>query len=222
MPIISSTRAYRHWLPGELAQLAAQYPHMPTVVIAAMFDRPIGAIYQKAVGMGLRKSEEYLASPAAYRFRRGGGVGRRNRFPKGHVPANKGLRRPGYHAGRMRETQFKKGHRPHTWKPIGSERINADGYRDRKVTDTGYPPRDWVGIHRLNWIAAHGPVPKGYIVAFKDGNKLNPALENLELRSQADNMRRNTIWARYPKDLAEVVMLAGALKRQINKRRTKP
>jgi len=222
VPAIASPRAYRHWLPAELAQLAAQYPHMPTVVVAAMFDRPISAVYQKAAGMGLRKSEEYLASPAAYRFRRGGGVGRRNRFPKGHVPANKGLRRPGYHAGRMRETQFKKGHRPHTWKPVGSERINADGYRDRKVTDTGYPPRDWVGIHRLNWVAAHGPVPKGNIVAFKDGNKLNPALENLELRSQADNMRRNTIWARYPKDLAEVVMLAGALKRQINNRRTKP
>lgn len=196
---------------------SAQYPHMASTLIAVMMECSLQRIYSKAAQLGLRKSAEYLASPASCRLRRGE-LGIAWQFPKGHVPANKGKRRPGYFAGRMRETWFPKGHRPHTWKPIGTERINADGYRDRKVSDTGYPPRDWVGIHRLNWMAAHGPIPPGYIVAFKDGNKLNAALENLVLLSLVDNMRRNTIHARYPKPVREAIQLAGALKRQINRR----
>ncbi len=26
----------------------------------------------------------------------------------------------------MKATQFPKGHKPHTWKPVGTERVNAD------------------------------------------------------------------------------------------------
>ncbi|EMM6737362.1 HNH endonuclease, partial [Pseudomonas aeruginosa] len=42
-------------------------------------------------------------------------------------------------------TRFKKGQKPHTWLPVGSTRISADGYLQRKISDTGYPPRDWKG-----------------------------------------------------------------------------
>jgi hypothetical protein len=49
--------------------------------------------------MGLRKSAEYLAGPEACRLQRGDSVGARTRFSAGHVPANKGLRRPGYFPG---------------------------------------------------------------------------------------------------------------------------
>jgi hypothetical protein len=199
-----------------VAVLELQYPHMQTKVTAIILGRPLANVFAKATQLGLRKSAEYLAAPASGRTC--GRQGINNRFPKGHVPANKGLRRPGYAPGNMAKTQFKKGQRPHTWKPIGSERINADGYRDRKVTDTGYPPRDWVGIHRLNWVAAYGPIPPGHIVAFKDGDKLNAAIENLELLTLRQNMLRNTIHVRYPKAVREVIQLAGALKRQINRR----
>ncbi len=60
----------------------------------------------------------------------------------------------------MKETMFKKGQVGTRFMPIGSERINADGYLDRKVSATGYPPRDWVAVHRLLWIEHHGPIPK--------------------------------------------------------------
>jgi hypothetical protein len=112
------------------------------------------------------------------------------------------------------QTQFKAGRKPQTWKPIGSTRISKDGYLQRKVSDTGYPPRDWVGVHVLTWEKAHGPVPPGHIVAFKDRKKDNTVLENLELLSRRELMLRNTIH-NYPPELAAVIRMNGALRRKI-------
>lgn len=207
----------RPWTAEEIAELTRRYPHEPTQTIAQDLGHPLASVYHKAAYLRLRKSEAYLASPYACRLRRGDHVGRSTQFPKGHVPANKGLRRPGYAPGRMASTQFRKGHQPRNWQPIGAERI-ADGYLQRKVTDTGYPPHDWQPIHRLLWEAAYGAIPPGYVVSFIDGDKSHVALENLCLMSRADIARGNTMWARYPRELAEVVQLAGALKRKINRR----
>jgi hypothetical protein len=119
-------------------------------------------------------------------------------------------------AGRMPETQFKPGARPHTWKPIGSTRVTNDGYLQRKISDTGYPPRDWVGVHILLWEEAHGPIPKGHALIFKDRNKGNLCLENFELITRAELMRRNTIH-NYPPELVDVIRLGGALKRRLRR-----
>jgi HNH endonuclease len=92
--------------------------------------------------------------------------------------------------------------------------IEQGGYLQRKVSDTGYPPRDWVGVHILTWQEAHGTVPASHIVAFKDRKKDNTALENLELLTRRDLMLRNTIH-NYPPELADVIRVTGALKRKI-------
>lgn len=55
------------------------------------------------------------------------------RFEKGMVPYNKGVKRgslPGQVA-----TQFKAGHLPHNHKPVGSERVNVNGYLERKIAE---------------------------------------------------------------------------------------
>lgn len=114
----------------------------------------------------------------------------------------------------MAETQFKPGARPHTWKPLGSTRLTKEGYLQRKISDTGYPPRDWVGVHILMWEEEHGPVPAGFAVAFKDRNKTNICPENLELISRRELMRRNTIH-NYPPELADVIRLGAALRRRL-------
>jgi hypothetical protein len=114
----------------------------------------------------------------------------------------------------MAETQFKPGRRPHTWKPIGSTRLSKDGYMQRKVSDTGYPPRDWKGEHTILWEKVHGPVPGGYAVAFKDGDKTHISDENFELISRSELMRRNTIH-NYPPELAGVIRLSAKLKRKL-------
>lgn len=211
----------RRWEPFEDAVLRVQYPHMSTRLVAAMLERPVSSTYQRALAAGMHKAPEYLASPAACRLRPGDVRGAAFRFPPGHVPANKGLRRPGWAPGRMKETQFRKGERRGValklWKPVGTERASKDGYLERKVND-GLPlQRRWRGVHLIVWEAVNGPLPKGYAIRFKDGDKQNVALDNLECISRADLMRRNT-YHRHPQPIPQLVQLRGALQRQINRR----
>ena len=206
----------RPWQEWELRLLHAEYPNSPTAKVAADLNRSVTSVYQRALLSGLHKSTSYLASPDACRLRRGDNIGAAHRFLRGHVPANKGLRRPGWSPGRMAETQFKAGSKPHTWRPIGSTRYSKEGYLQRKVSDTGYPPRDWVAVHILMWQEKHGPVPKGFAVCFKDGDKSHLVLDNFELISRRELMRRNTIH-RFPPELADVIRLNGALKRRLRK-----
>ncbi|MDF5811770.1 Uncharacterised protein [Pseudomonas aeruginosa] len=116
--------------------------------------------------------------------------------------------------GRSSETQFKKGQKPHTWLPVGSTRVSADGYLQRKISDTGYPPRDWKSIHILLWEEHVGPIPTGHCVCFKDNNKQNVVIDNLELITRAERMRRNSIH-RYPPELKSAIRVISKLKRTI-------
>lgn len=206
----------RPWADWELTILHTQYPDTSTKSIGQIIGRSEAAVYARAAILGLKKSDEYMSGPDACRLRRGDNVGIAFRFKQGHAPANKGLRRPGWSSGRMAETQFRKGNKPHTWKPIGSTRISKDGYLQRKVSDTGYTPEDWVGVHILMWREVHGPVPQGFAVVFKDGDKSHLDVTNFELISRKELMRRNSIH-RYPAELVDVIRLGASLKRQIRK-----
>ena len=212
-----SNRSRKFWTQSEIDLLIRSYADTESEKLAVLCGHPLSSVYGKAKQLGLKKSPAYLESPAACRLRRGDDIGREYRFQKGNAPANKGLRRPGYGPGRMRETQFVKGRKPHTWKPIGSERIFG-GYLQRKMTDTGYPPRDWQLVHRLMWEEANGPIPPGQCLIFVDGNKRNIVLDNLRIVTRAELGRKNVVWNRYPRELAETIQLAGALKRKINRR----
>lgn len=209
------------WSAIELEIVRRFYADSRTDDIATALRRTVGQVYQKAAALGLKKSEEYLFESDSGRIQRG----RTNpqmvatQFKPGLTPWNKGVH---YQAGgRSSETQFKPGSRPHTWVPVGSYRVNADGYLDRKVSDTGYPPRDWQGVHRLVWIAAHGEIPSSHVVAFKAGKRSALAaeitLDALELVSRAELARRNHP-RKYGPEIAKAVQLRGAITRQINKR----
>lgn len=213
------------WTPVEERRLRRMYPSRSTHEVAEKLGRTVATVYRKARDLGLRKSEKYLASPAACRLRRGDNIGAPFRFKKGHVPANKGMRRPGWHSGRMRETQFKKGRPPETarnYLPIGSLRMSKDGYLERKVTDAHpVPARRWVGVHRLVWEAANGPVPGHHAVCFLPGLRTaiesEITLDRLELVHRRELMLRNTLH-RFPEPIPQLIQLRGALRRQINKR----
>lgn len=123
--------------------------------------------------------------------------------------------------GRCRETQFKKGTRPHTWQSIGTERINSDGYLDRKVTDTGYPPRDWQPVHRLVWIEHHGEIPRGLVVVFKPGCRSavreEITIDKLECITRVELLSRNTIH-NYPEDVVSTIRLRAQVVRLLNRK----
>lgn len=211
----------RYWTDHELAVMRATYADTPTKQIAAQLGRSEKMVYSKAKNIGLRKSEAYLASEAACRLRQGDAVGYNHRFKRGGAPWNKGLKGATGTHPRTVAHHFKPGNRPHTWVPVGSTRI-ADGcYLQRKLSDTGYAPRDWVSVHRHVWEAAHGPVPKGSVVVFKPGrhttDEARITLDALECITRRELVHRNSVHRHGP-ELQRLSQLRGAITRQINRR----
>lgn len=108
------------------------------------------------------------------------------RFKPGHIPPNKGKKG----VGGWEPTQFKKGNRPANWMPIGTERLNPDGYLDIKVRD-GQLQNNWRQKHILVWEKANGPLPKGHAIIFGDGDRMNTNLENLILVTRRQLLEMN-------------------------------
>jgi hypothetical protein len=98
------SRIYRRWTPAEDRVLREHYPDGNTAELAKRFGVTILSTYQRARKIGAAKSDEYLAKKRAMEGERLRRVGMGGRFMPGHPPANKGTRRPGWSAGRMKET----------------------------------------------------------------------------------------------------------------------
>ena len=204
------------WTPEMIATLRAEYPNTRTQDLAERLGVTPYQAYGKAWKLGLKKSDEFLASPVARRLN--GVVGGSTRFIKGQRPWNYGMK--GLSLGR-KEHWFEKGVRQgkatELYQPIGAERLSKEGYLQRKINDDQPPQRRWRGVHLIIWEAKYGPIPPGHALAFRDGDKTNITLDNLELVTRADLMRRNSCH-RYGEEIAKLVQLRGALTRQINRR----
>jgi len=213
------------WRPEDDALLRELYPDTPTADVGERLGRSPLSVYNRAAKFGLRKSAAYLASPAACRLRRGDNIGAPHRFTKGHVPANKGLRRPGWSPGRMKTTQFKKGERRGVavklYKPIGSERLSKEGYPERKIHD-GLPLQSrWRAVHLIRWEAINGPVPKGMALKNLDGDRLNTDPSNFALIPRALLPRLNGKSGRHydtaPAELKPIIMAIAKLEHAAQK-----
>lgn len=208
----------RHiWTLAEEHILRGLYPHYRAQDVADALGVSLRSVYIKANALGLKKSQAFFSS--AISGRTDGQRGASARFQKGHSTWNKGTT---YQAGgRSVETQFKKGMRPHTEMPVGSYRINGDGYCEFKFSDApGRADKRWIPVHRKVWIEAHGQVPAGHAITFKPGMKTTTpeeiTLDRLECISRAELARRNTAWARST-EFGQLVQLKGAITRQVNK-----
>lgn len=219
----------RRWTPEQDAILRARYANERSADLAQEFGIEVETIYARSKRLGLKKSPEFLSSERSGRVQPGqiSEAMRKTQFQKGAVPANKGLRRPGYAPGRMAETMFKKGDMSgaaqHNYVPIGTLRVK-DGVLCRKMTDDQslYPAKRWTPVARLVWEAAHGPIPEGMLVRFKGGKKSlvleEITLDKLECVTKAENMRQNSFWRNYPREVGDLIQLKGRLTRMINKR----
>lgn len=158
---------------------------------------------------------------------RSGTVG--GRFEPGHVPANKGvpLSERGLtdeQMGRIAARQFRRGHRPANAKPIGSERVSADGYVEVKVAD-GRRNRNYRAKHVVVYEELHGPVPDGCHVVFADGDRRNFDPGNLvavprRLMAQMNSMRiewRDADTLRSAMAVAEVRIAAARAERSMER-----
>jgi hypothetical protein len=117
-----------------------------------------------------------------------------NQIKPGNTPANKGKKMPADLYEKASATMFKKGHLPH----------NAVGFKDgdiRTRTDnkTGIVYKyirlalgKWYPLHQHEWEQVNGELPKKHCLWFKDRNSLNCSLDNLELITRVENMKRNS------------------------------
>lgn len=120
--------------------------------------------------------------------------GRTGRFEKGSNPWNTGKKGMPVHEN-AKATQFKKGSVPANRKPLGHERVcTKDDYILIKVAEpnpyTNAPTR-YRHKHQVLWEKHNGPIPKGHVVIFKDGDKRNFDMDNLELVNRKVLLRMN-------------------------------
>ena len=205
----------RKWTKEEINILLRDYqnPNILSADIAKRLDRTLSQVYYKARTMGLKAPLE--------RIRLAGKLGTNHpnavahRFKKGYVPPNKGKKMSPEVYEKVKETMFKKGNSPVNHREVGSERINVDGYIEIKVAE----PNRWKLKHRIIWEQVNGEIPKGYNVQFKNHNTQDCRIENLYIISHAEQMRtENSLVARYPKEVQEVIRLKGVVNRVIHKR----
>lgn len=96
-------------------------------------------------------------------------------FSKGHIPANKGKKMSEFTYRKVKKTMFRSGHTPENIRPVGSERISADGYIYIKTAE----PNKWMLKHIFVWQQHFGQLSKNEVLIFLDGNRHNCAVTNL-------------------------------------------
>ena len=204
----------RKWTQYEEETLIRLYedPKVFPKDIAKMLGRALQQVYNKARAMGLKAPME--------RIRMAGKIGMQHpksiatRFHKGHIPTNKGKKVSPEMYERMRATMFKKGRINENKREVGSERVNVYGYIEIKVAE----PNRWRLKHRIIWEQVYGEIPKGYNVQFKNHNRQDCRIENLYLICRADQIaKENSYWAKYPKEIQELIHLKGIVNRAIHK-----
>lgn len=118
-------------------------------------------------------------------FTRNHGIksGRTGFFEKGRKPFNAGTK------GLMKanKTSFQKGMKPHNHKPVGSERVNVEGYVEIKTAE----PNIWELKQRVVFEQHNGAIPAGHNVRFRDGNRQNCEPGNLFLVDNHENAMLN-------------------------------
>jgi hypothetical protein len=212
---IRKNRERKIWTAADDAKLSDLYATAHTREVAIILGCTKAAAERRAQKLGLHKDPEFLRKFCRLQP----GCTPPNKGKHGQPPPNKGLRRPGYFRGRMRETQFKRGSMPWNTLPLWSFRINTDGYLLLKTGKPGPKPNSgWEFVHKIIWEQAHGPLPSWRIARlwWRDGDRTNCALSNLELVPGGEHMARTTLH-NFPEPLKKVIILKGALRRRIRR-----
>ncbi len=137
-------------------------------------------------------------------------TGRTGRIEKGNKPWNTGTK------GLLKAnvTTFKKGNKPHNCRPVGSERITKDGYVELKIAE----PNVFKLKQRHIWEQAHGPIPKGHVIVFKNTDKKDCRIENLEIITRGELARLNQSYSRMVNPETNVACIAMAkIKSRVHK-----
>lgn len=211
-----------YFSPEQTEELIKIYPTTSNDDIAAKFGCTRRSVNGIASKMGLKKDPEYMLRITQKLAKDLGESGKGFRFKQGNTPPNKGKKMDEFMTPeqmiQFKLHQKKKGDRPHNWLPVGSEVITDEGYVTVKLAEGMY---NWEHKHRIVWELHHGPIPKGYNVQFKDGNRLNcDDVKNLYLISREEQLRTENTICRYPNELRTAISYLSKLNKQIQKHET--
>lgn len=183
--------------------IAEGYSRMTVELLTESFNAKFGTA---------KTPTQIKASTGRYRLY----SGRSGCFRKGDKPWNSGTKGMGL-TGANRGS-FRPGNIPHTYLTVGSEVLSSDGYWRVKIGE----PNSWRQKHILEWEKKNGPVPRGLVLRFIDGDHGNCHPDNLELISRKEHCRLNKLRLNsYPHELqptirciAKLQMKTGELKQR--------
>jgi hypothetical protein len=199
----------KHFTKKEDKLLFDNYLRLPSCTMSRMLKRSKSSARQRMKRLGIIVPAELIEQ-----FKK------QSHFKPGTPAVNKGLKQSQYMSAeaikKVSQSWFKPGTNPANTKHDGAICIRGDKLGNR-YQFIRLSEANWIPLHRYNWIQIHGAIPNGLKLIFKDGDTLNCSIDNLELLTAAELMKRNS-FHNYPKPLAMIVQLRGALNRQINKK----
>jgi hypothetical protein len=188
---LKRTNDKRAWSPEEYDILKRDYPHMETSELAVKLNRSVCSINGQAHKLNLNKTAEHRKKMDKKCGEHIRSAGVAHRFPKGHVPQNKGKKMPDEIRERVKHTWFKKGNLPKNTLYDNAITIrhdkNGHDYKYIRISKA-----KWVMLQVYNWEKIHGPIPKDKIIVAKDGNSLNCDPDNWMMVSRAEHLERNS------------------------------
>lgn len=87
------------------------------------------------------------------------------------------------------ETQFKEGHVPHNWLPVGSKTIRIDKNGTSRKWIKISEPNIWIPYAVHVWTTHGGEIPKGFILHHIDHDAINDSIDNLSLVTRATHAK---------------------------------
>ena len=113
------------------------------------------------------------------------------RFRKCQAAYNKGKKQVEYMGAeaieKTKATRFKTGNIPKNHRPVGSMRLNADGYNEIKIAE----PNKWELYSRYVYRRERGEIPKDCAVIHINGKSDDDRIENLRIMSKSAIARLN-------------------------------
>lgn len=179
----NSRRPPRKWTEEEKMFLKETVPGRHRSEVIALFREKFG-VTEETVSDSM-----IIGAMKRYGFK----TGFTGRYEKGHPSPTKGRKReewcPPEAIERIKQTQFKKGAKPHNSVPLGSLRF-SDGFLQVKTSE-GFGMANWELLQRMVYELFYGEIPEEMIVDFADGNRLNMNPSNLVLVTRGEHLKAN-------------------------------
>ncbi|MEP0004552.1 MAG: HNH endonuclease signature motif containing protein [Balneola sp.] len=196
-----------NWTEEELDLVKNLYPDTDNKdILKKLPGRTLCSLYGMANKVGVKKSDAYIGEQQRKAGKKLSELGLGNRYKKGDVPMNKGMKQEEFMSAeaieKCKETQFKKGQKPHNTKFDGAISLRKDS-KGMKYLWIRISKANWQEYHRYLWEKHNGEIPEGKIIVFKDGNQMNCSIDNLEAITRCEHADRNRNWERSMETMME-------------------